>query len=197
MKLKRAIAYCRCSTHDQDIAGQEEQITRYVTHRGWELVKIYKDEGISGAKDSRPGLRQLLEDCRRGQVDVVVAQRLDRVGRNVQHLLSVLHEWQELGVAFVSLHEALDLTTAAGKLLCHLIAVFANYERDLIRERVKAGLEHARRRGKRLGRPPLKRLSSAQIAELREQRAQHQTPLRTLAKKYKVSLWTVHQLCRV
>src|SRR5438045_3448799 len=195
-QVKRVAAYCRCSTMEQDVAAQEQQIAEYVHHRGWKLVRIYRDRGVSGAKDNRPGLQQLLQDCRRGQVDVVVTQRLDRVGRTVRNLLTLLDEWRELGIAFVSVNEALDVTTAAGKLLLHLIAVFADYERQVIRERVRAGLQHAEQRGVRLGRPPVRRLARSEIAQLRRERAREKTPYRVLALRYGISVWSAHQLCQ-
>jgi DNA invertase Pin-like site-specific DNA recombinase len=111
------------------------------------------DRGVSGAKDRRPALDQLLTDARRRRLDVVVCWRLDRLGRNLKHLITLLEELQVLGVAFVSLAEGIDATTPAGKLQMHILGAIAEFERERIRERVLAGLQRARLQGKRLGRP--------------------------------------------
>jgi DNA invertase Pin-like site-specific DNA recombinase len=108
---------------------------------------------VSGAKDRRPALDQLVTDARRRRFDVVVCWRLDRLGRNLKHLITLLDELQVLGVAFVSLAEGIDATTPAGKLQIHILGAIAEFERERIRERVMAGLQRARAQGKRLGRP--------------------------------------------
>jgi DNA invertase Pin-like site-specific DNA recombinase len=128
-------------------------LRRYVERRGWREPALYVDR-VSGAKDRRPALDQLLRAARRRQINVVVCWRLDRLGRNLQHLLAVLQELDALGVSFISLHEGLDATTPAGRLQMHLLGAFAEFERARIQERVRAGLARARRQGKRLGRPP-------------------------------------------
>jgi DNA invertase Pin-like site-specific DNA recombinase len=149
----RAAVYARVSTLDQEPENQLQEIRRYAQARGWAAVE-YVDRGVSGAKDRRPALDQMLADAKRRKFDVVVCWRLDRLGRNLKHLISLLDELQALGVAFVSLAEGIDATTPAGKLQMHILGAIADFERDRIRERVRAGLARARAQGQRLGRRP-------------------------------------------
>jgi DNA invertase Pin-like site-specific DNA recombinase len=148
----RAAIYARVSTFDQEPENQLAEVRRYVAARGW-TAEEYVDRGISGAKDRRPALDRLLIDARRRRFDVVVVWRLDRLGRNLRHLITLLEELQALGIAFVSLNEGIDATTPAGKLQMHILGAIAEFERARIAERVKAGLQRARAQGKRLGRP--------------------------------------------
>ena len=149
----RAAIYARVSTLDQEPENQLQDLRRYVEARGWTVVE-YVDCGVSGAKDRRPALDQLLANAKRRRFDVVVCWRLDRLGRSLKHLITLLDELQALGVAFVSLGEGIDATTPAGKLQMHILGAIAEFERERIRERVLAGLQRARSQGKRLGRPP-------------------------------------------
>jgi len=148
----KAAIYARVSTVDQEPENQLAEVRRYVEARGWTAVE-YVDRGVSGAKDRRPALDRLLADARRRRFDVMVCWRLDRLGRNLKHLITLLEELQVLGVAFVSLAEGIDATTPAGKLQMHILGAIAEFERERIRERVMAGLQRARSQGKRLGRP--------------------------------------------
>ncbi len=148
----RAAIYARVSTLDQEPENQLQELRRYIEARGWTAVQ-YVDRGVSGAKDRRPALDQLLTNARRRRFDVLVCWRLDRLGRNLRHLITLLDELQALGVAFVSLAEGIDATTPAGKLQMHILGAIAEFERERIRERVLAGLQRARTQGKRLGRP--------------------------------------------
>src|SRR5437588_3474514 len=148
----RAAIYARVSTSDQTVDNQLLELRRYIEARGWTAVE-YVDRGVSGAKDRRPALDQMVADAKRRKFDVVVAWRLDRLGRNLRHLVTLIEELQTLGIAFVSLGEGIDCTTPAGKLQLHILAALAEFERGRLRERVLAGLERARSEGKRLGRP--------------------------------------------
>jgi DNA invertase Pin-like site-specific DNA recombinase len=148
----RAALYARVSTLEQEPENQLQEIRRYAAARGW-TTREYVDRGVSGAKDRRPALDQLLADARRRRFDVLVCWRLDRLGRNLKHLITMLEEIQALGVAFVSLAEGIDATTPAGKLQMHILGAIAEFERERIRERVVAGLQRARKQGTRLGRP--------------------------------------------
>ena len=148
----RAAIYARVSTLDQEPENQLQELRRYLDARGWTAVE-YVDKGVSGAKDRRPALDELVRDAKRRRFDVLVCWRLDRLGRNLKHLITLLEELQSLGVAFVSLAEGIDATTAAGKLQMHILGAIAEFERERIRERVLAGLQRARTQGKRLGRP--------------------------------------------
>ena len=145
--------YARVSTFDQQtLSLQIHAMREYAFKRGWTIVAQIKEVG-SGAVQRE--LREaLIAVARRREVDVVLVWRLDRWGRSVADLVSTLQELQHLGVGFVSLTEALDLTTPAGRAMAGLLAVFAEFEREILRERVRAGLDHARQQGKRLGRPP-------------------------------------------
>jgi DNA invertase Pin-like site-specific DNA recombinase len=149
----RAAIYARVSTFDQEPENQLAEVRRYVTARGWTATE-YVDRGVSGAKDRRPSLDELVRDAKRRRFDVVVCWRLDRLGRNLKHLITLLEELQSLGVAFVSLAEGIDATTPAGKLQMHILGAIAEFERARIAERVKAGLQRAKAQGKRLGRQP-------------------------------------------
>lgn len=157
----RGAIYARVSTIDQEPENQLAEVRRYVAARGWTAVE-YVDRGVSGAKDRRPALDSLLRDAKRRRFDVVVCWRLDRLGRNLKHLITLLEDLQALGVAFVSLAEGIDATTPAGKLQMHILGAIAEFERERIRERVLAGLQRARSQGKVLGRP-MRELSSEAI----------------------------------
>src|SRR3984893_2591191 len=146
--------YARVSTHDQQtLPLQIRAMREYASKRNWTIALQIKEVG-SGASERE--LREtLIAAARRREIDVVLVWRLDRWGRSVADLVSTLQELQQLGVGFVSLTEALDLTTPTGRAMAGLLAVFAEFEREILRERVRAGLAHARQQGKRLGRPPL------------------------------------------
>src|SRR5437899_6253996 len=148
----KAAIYARVSTVDQEPENQLQELRRYVQARGWTAAE-YVDRGVSGTKDRRPALDQLLADARRRRFDVLVCWRLDRLGRNLKHLITLLDDLQALGVAFVSLAEGIDATTPAGRLQMHVLGAIAEFERERIRERVMAGLARVRAAGRRLGRP--------------------------------------------
>jgi DNA invertase Pin-like site-specific DNA recombinase len=160
--------YARVSTHDQQtLPLQMLAMREYAAKRGWTIAAQIKEVG-SGA--SQRELRAtLLASARRREIDVVLVWRLDRWGRSVADLVSTLQELQHLGVGFVSLTEALDLTTPAGRAMAGLLAVFAEFEREILRERVRAGLDHARQKGKRLGRPPSVAFKAVQARKLHRQ----------------------------
>ena len=142
-KVVRAGIYARCSTQDQNPENQLRELRRFAAARGWTVID-YVDHGVSGAKDSRPALNDLLRDARRRKIDAVVCWRLDRLGRNLRHLILLLDELTALGVAFVSLAEGIDATTPAGRLQLHILGAIAEFERARISERVKAGLARVR-----------------------------------------------------
>src|ERR1700723_2591022 len=145
--------YARVSTHDQQtLPLQIHAMREYVAKRCWTIVTQMKEVGSGAAQRARRAT--LIAAARRREIDVVLVWRLDRWGRSVADLVSTLQELQHLGVGFVSLTEALDLTTPAGRAMAGLLSVFAEFEREILRERVCAGLAHARLNGKRLGRPP-------------------------------------------
>lgn len=149
--MKIAI-YCRVSTDDQKADLQLDALHQYAEARGYIIYREYIDQ-ISGAKTSRPALNDLLADARRGKFAAVAVWKIDRLGRSVAHLLNVLSELQALSVAFVSLQEAIDTATPAGRMVFTFLGAVAEFERAIIAERVKAGMKAAKIRGKRMGRP--------------------------------------------
>ena len=158
----RCALYARVSTLDQQPENQLTELRRYSEARGWTSAE-YVDHGVSGTKDRRPALDLLVQDARRRKVDVVVTWKLDRLGRSLKHLISLLDDLQALGVAFVSLGEGIDATTPAGKLQMHILGAIAEFERARIVERVRAGLARRAAQGKPLGRPR-QTLSQDQLA---------------------------------
>jgi DNA invertase Pin-like site-specific DNA recombinase len=183
----RAALYARVSTTDQTAENQLLELRRYVEARGWTAIE-FVDRGVSGAKDKRPALDALVKDAKRRRFDVLVCWRLDRLGRNLRHLVTLLEDLHAVGVAFVSLGEGIDCTTPAGKLQLHILAALAEFERARIAERVRAGLQRARAQGKRLGRPT-RELPSNAILEA--QRAG--LTVRQAAVKFGVSPATAHR----
>ncbi len=163
--MLRAGLYARVSTNDQQtLAMQNRAMQEYAARRGWTVALQVRDVNSGAAK--REAREKLLEAARRRQIDLVLVWRLDRWGRSVTDLLATLQELEHLGVGFVSLTEALDLTTPAGRAMAGLLAIFAEFEREILRERVRAGLAHARHNGKRLGRPATAALHADEVRKL-------------------------------
>src|ERR1700726_283767 len=164
-KMFRAGLYARVSTNDQQTLPMQNRAMReYAARRGWTITLQVREVGSGAAK--REAGKKLLQAARRREIDLVLVWRLDRWGRSVTDLLATLQELEHLGVDFVSLTEALDLTTPAGRAMAGLLAVFAAFEREVLGERVRAGLAHARQNGKRLGRPLTAGLHAGQIRKL-------------------------------
>ena len=157
----RAAIYARVSTFDQEPENQLQELRRYVEARGWSAIE-FVDRGVSGAKDRRPALDQMITDAKRRKFDIVVCWRLDRLGRNLRHFVTLVDELQALGVAFVSMGEGIDCTTPAGKLQLHSLAALAEFERGRIQEPVKAGMARVLASGERLSRPRV-RLATVDI----------------------------------
>jgi DNA invertase Pin-like site-specific DNA recombinase len=150
----RAALYARVSTTDQFVENQGHEMRSLVERREWSVVAEHVDHGISGMKDRRPGLDALLADVAAGKVDVVVVVRLDRLGRSLQHLLSVVNTITAMGVGLVSVRDSgVDTTTASGRMMLSIIGAFAEFERNLLVERTRAGMDRIRRQGGLLGRP--------------------------------------------
>ena len=153
MTNKRVAVYVRVSTKDQSVDMQVGDLERYSRERGFNIFKIYKDNGISGAKDNRPGLNQLMDDARKRKFDMVLVWRFDRWARSSKHLVNSLHEFRNLGIDFISYQENIDTSSPLGEAIFTIISAMSTLERDIIAERVKGGLRKARANGKRLGRP--------------------------------------------
>jgi len=156
----RAAIYCRVSSEAQTVDNQLLEVRTYVTGRQRTVVGEFSDQAVSGSRDSRPALDRLMVEARRGQLDVICVWSLDRFGRSLAHVVTAVQELHERGVAFVSLKEGLDLSTAAGRLQLHILSALGEFERARLIERTRAGLARARRQGTRLGRRPV-RLSIA------------------------------------
>ncbi len=163
----RAAIYARVSTHNgQNPEMQLAELREYCARRGWEIVGEYVDAGVSGARERRPELDRMLVVCRRRQLDAVLVYRYDRFARSLRQLVNALCEFNELGIQFISLHEGVDTSTANGRLVFGIFASIAEFERELIRERVRSGIAVARAQGKRIGRPP-RPVDAARVNELR------------------------------
>lgn len=187
----RAAIYARVSTNNgQDPEMQTRELREYCQRRGWETAGEYVDAGVSGAKDSRPELNRLMADAKRRRFDVILIWKLDRFGRSLRHLVNALAELESVGVAFVSLTDNLDLSTPSGRLMFQVIAAMSEFERELIRERVRSGMKNARAKGKAIGRPR-STLNDSIIADLRASGAS----LRAIAKATGMSLGAVHAAC--
>lgn len=150
----RVAIYARVSKQDQTADNQLLELRRYTAARGWTDTAEYIDHGVSGAKDRRPALDQLTADAKRHTVQTVVTWSLDRLGRNLRHLVLLMDDWQARGVTFVTMREGIDTSTPAGRMAAGLFSVIAEFERARIQERVHAGLARARSQGKTLGRRP-------------------------------------------
>lgn len=168
---KRVAIYLRVSTQDQNTERQCRELQAVAEHSGWEVVQVFEDAGISGAKgrEARPAYDALLKSVTRREVDLVAAWSVDRLGRSTQELISFLGELHARGADLYLHQQALDTTTPAGRAMFGMMSVFAEFERAMIQERVKSGLRRAKAQGKRLGRPTVPPEVEAQVRELRSQ----------------------------
>jgi DNA invertase Pin-like site-specific DNA recombinase len=190
--LKVAL-YLRVSTSAQNTENQRVDLERVAALRGWSIAEIYTDHGISGAKgrSDRPDLDRMLKDAVRGKFQIIAVWSLDRLGRSLQHLIETVNELQAVGVDLYLHQQALDTTTPAGKLAFSIFGAFAEFERSLIRERVKVGLERAKRNGVRLGRPS--NLNDAVRAAIVGLRAKD-VSIRKIASQLKVGTGTIYSV---
>jgi DNA invertase Pin-like site-specific DNA recombinase len=165
--MKVAI-YGRVSTLNkgQDVQLQLRELREYCSRRGLDIHNEYVDVGVSGSKDSRPELNRLMADAHQRRFDAVLVWKLDRFGRSLRHLVNALAELEAVGIAFISFKDNLDLSTPSGRLMFAVIGAMAEFERDLIRERVRAGIAHAKAKGRRVGRKPVA-LDVSRLAALR------------------------------
>ncbi len=189
----RVGVYARISTTDkgQDPELQLGPLREHALARGWIIHKEYVDEGISGAKERRPALDQLMGDAKRRLFDAVLVWRFDRFARNTRHLINSLHEFRHLGIAFISFQENLDTSSPMGEAMFAIIGAMAQLERDITRERVKAGVARARARGRQLGRPR-KVFHRDQVEQLRAQGLS----FRQIGKQLGISPALALKLCR-
>ncbi len=166
---KRVAFYLRVSTGEQTTENQRRELEQVAKRSGWQVVEVYEDAGISGAngREKRPALDKLLTDATARQFDIVAAWSVDRLGRSLRHLLFFFDELRALHVDLYLHKEGIDTSTPAGEAMFQMVGVFAQFERSMIRERVRSGLSRARASGKRLGRPPVTARKRAEVLKLR------------------------------
>ena len=185
--MKTAALYARVSTLDQNCDLQLADLRRYARQR-FESLREYVDRGISGTQRHRPQLDVLVKDARKRMFDVVLVWKFDRFARSLKHLLDSLEEFRALGIDFISYTEGIDTTTPTGQLLFHMVGAVAQFERDLMAERVRAGMAHARAKGKRIGRPRAQ-VDLDRVVTLREQGRS----LREIARNLKIPVSRVRR----
>jgi DNA invertase Pin-like site-specific DNA recombinase len=193
-KAKRAALYVRVSTDSQTVENQIRELRQVAERRGWEVVEVYNDAGISGAKgrNGRPGLDSMLKDASRRRFDVAMAWAIDRLGRSLTDLLHIIQHLEACGVDLYLDQQSIDTTTPMGKLVFQVTGAFAEFERTMIRQRVKAGLKRAVAQGVRLGRP---KIDSATERKVRRQLAKGTGILKT-AKLLGLGTGTVQRISR-
>jgi len=187
----RVAIYARVSTSDQSTESQLLDLRRYVRERGWLLFNEYCDNGISGTKDSRPALNELMNAARKRRFDTVLVWRFDRFARSTKHLILALEEFRGLGIDFVSYQENIDTSSPLGSAIFTIISAVAQLERDIISERVKAGLRRAKANGKKLGRPK----ALVEVEALRGLRSEGLS-LRQIGNQLGISRTTVGQILK-
>jgi DNA invertase Pin-like site-specific DNA recombinase len=196
--MKRAVLYLRVSTLDQTTANQERELRQVAERAGWEIVRVYKDHGISGAKrkDERPAFNALHKAAARREFDVVMAWSVDRLGRSLQDLIGFLSEVHAAGVDLFLHRQGLDTTTLAGKAMFQMMGVFAEFERSMIQERVRAGLRRAKEEGKQLGRRRIETDKEARILAALKARKETGDSVRKIAVRFGVDPSTVQRISR-
>jgi DNA invertase Pin-like site-specific DNA recombinase len=192
--IRQVALYARVSTlhGQQDPEMQLSELREYAGRRGLTIYQEYVDEGVSGSKESRPALNQLISDARRCRFDAVLVWKIDRFGRSLKHLVNSLADLSAWGIAFVSLRDNLDLSTPSGRLMFQIIGAMAEFERALIQERVRAGLRNAKAKGKQIGRPKVK-VDSAEMLKLRTEGLSW----RAIADRLQLGLGTVYRACNL
>ena len=185
--MKQVAVYLRVSTNDQNPENQLYSIQKYCQCQGWKIKQVYTDEGISGAKDSRPQLDQLKEDIKKHRYDSVVVFKFDRLARSTSHLLECLQLFQRYSVDFISVTEGIDTSTSIGKMIFTFLGAIAEFERSLIQERIKSALDLRKQQGVKLGRPR-KGFDVSEAVKMRNEGKSY----RTIAKALGVSLGSLH-----
>jgi DNA invertase Pin-like site-specific DNA recombinase len=193
-KIKRCGIYARCSTGEQSTDSQINSLKEFAAARGWEVCKVYEDHAISGTKAKRPGLDAMWADCRQRKIDICLVFALDRLARSLKHLIEALDEFGRLEVDFVCLKQDIDTTSAASRLLFHIVGAVAEFERELICSRVRAGMRAARAKGKHIGRPPLRKFSPEQLTQICEMRAKQGASIRQLSIQHGTTQWMVKKI---
>jgi len=191
--MKRAVLYLRVSTVDQTTANQEHELSEVASRMGCKIVKVYRDHGISGAKgrDKRPAFNALCRAAARREFDMVMAWSVDRLGRSLQDLVGFLSELHALKIDLYLQQQGLDTTTPAGKAMFQMMGVFAEFERSMIQERVRAGLKRAKAEGKTLGRPRIDPKTERTIARALEK---GEAGIHRIARSVGVGVGTVQRI---
>ena len=191
--MRRVAIYCRVSTDHQTTDNQERELRAVADRMGWEVVQCYVDQGVSGAKprSERPAFRAMEKDAARRRFDMVMAWSVDRLGRSLQDLAAFLAELHSLGIDLFLHQQGIDTTTPAGKAMFQMMGVFAEFERAMIRERVKAGLDRARSQNVKLGRPRVLAAVEAAITSDLEAKA---GGIQKIAKRHGVGVGTVQRI---
>ena len=193
MKRKTAAIYARVSTDKQKAEMQVVELKVFVKRRGFSLGQIYIDQGYTGGNIQRPAFGKMMEDAHKRSFDVLIVWKLDRLSRSLKDLITTLETLGSLGVDFISYDNSLDTSTPTGKLVFHVVGSVAEFERDIIRERVRAGLAKARRNGKRLGRPSILAKVSGKIHILKEKGLSN----RAIARQVRVGEATVRRAMKM
>jgi DNA invertase Pin-like site-specific DNA recombinase len=196
--MKRAVLYLRVSTLDQTTANQERELRQVADRMGWQIVRVYKDHGISGAKgrDKRPAFDALCRDASQRKFDMVMAWSVDRLGRSLQDLVAFLSELHALRIDLFLHQQGLDTTTPGGKAMFQMLGVFAEFERSIIQERVRAGLRRAKEEGKQLGRPRIAPDLEKRILAALEARKETGDSVRKIARRFGIDPSTVQRISR-
>jgi DNA invertase Pin-like site-specific DNA recombinase len=194
--MKRAVLYLRVSTLDQTTSNQERELREVASRIGCDIVKVYKDHGISGAKgrDKRPAFDALCRDATQRRFELVMAWSVDRLGRSLQDLIGFLSELHSLGIDLFLHQQGLDTTTPSGKAMFQMLGVFAEFERAMIQERVRAGLARAKAEGRRLGRPKIGELTERAVQAALKKK--NRPGLRKIASSLGVGVGTVQRISR-
>jgi len=188
MKTKVAL-YSRVSSQDQSVEMQTSDLRRHCEQRGFDIYKEYSDQGISGTKDRRPALDELMRDARKRKFDAVIVWRFDRFARSTKHLVTALEEFRRLGIDFISFQENIDTSSPMGKAMFTIVSAIAELEADIIRERVVAGIANARTKGVKIGRPsPV--IDQEEVRRLRD----GGLTIRAIAEKMNLKKTFVHKV---
>lgn len=184
--------YTRVSTQDQSVDMQITELRRYCEQRGFQIYKEYSDRGVSGTKDKRPALDELMSDAKKRKFDAVLCWRFDRFARSTKHLITALEEFRHMGIEFISYQENIDTSSPLGKAMFTIVSAIAELERNILLERVRAGLKRAKENGRILGRPKRLDLDVKELQKMRDQGLS----FKKIGKRVKACPATIYQILR-
>ena len=191
MKTQKVAIYVRVSTSGQTVENQERELLAHCHRQGWQVFKVYRDEGFSGAVAERPALQTMMSDARQRRFDSLLIWKIDRLARSIAHLIETLAELKGLGVGFISLTEAINTETAQGRMLCSFLGAIGEFEREMTIARIKSGVARAKAAGVKFGRPRTA-FDYAKAAELRKQGLGY----KAIARALSVPRTTVYRVLR-